>query len=49
MSKRTKRTSKASRTSLRNPPGWNNVVGLRPSQGRVPFGPRPEVFVQLRR
>lgn len=25
--------------SLRNPPGWNNVVGLRPSFGRVPgFG-----------
>ena len=32
--------------SLRNPPGWNNVVGLRPSQGRVPYGPTPEVFVQ---
>lgn len=22
--------------SLRNPPGWNNVLGLRPSYGRVP-------------
>ncbi|MBL6082361.1 amidase [Belnapia sp. T18] len=32
--------------SLRNPPGWNNVVGLRPSRGRVPNGPTPEVFVQ---
>lgn len=31
--------------SLRNPPGWNNVVGLRPSRGRVPHGPTPEVFV----
>jgi amidase len=32
--------------SLRNPPGWNNVVGLRPSRGRVPFGPTPELFMQ---
>lgn len=32
--------------SLRNPPGWNNVVGLRPSRGCVPYGPTPEVFVQ---
>jgi len=24
--------------SLRNPPGWNNVYGLRPSAGRVPAG-----------
>lgn len=24
--------------SLRNPPGWNNVLGLRPSPGRVPEG-----------
>ncbi|MFT4231014.1 MAG: amidase [Microbacterium sp.] len=33
--------------SLRNPPGWNNVYGLRPSFGRVPStGPRPyETFV----
>lgn len=32
--------------SLRNPAGWNNVFGLRPSLGRVPFGPAPEVFYQ---
>jgi amidase len=32
--------------SLRNPPGWNNVVGLRPSRGPVPFGPTPELFMQ---
>lgn len=32
--------------SLRNPAGWNNVFGFRPSYGRVPFGPAPEVFVQ---
>ena len=31
--------------SLRNPPGWNNVFGLRPSFGRVP-GNNAEVFVQ---
>jgi amidase len=31
--------------SLRNPAGWNHVFGLRPSQGRVPAVPRPEVFV----
>ncbi|MGE0501277.1 MAG: amidase [Rhizobiaceae bacterium] len=31
--------------SLRNPAGWNNVFGLRPSQGRVPGGPDKEVFV----
>ncbi|MFL1905789.1 amidase [Streptomyces tauricus] len=30
--------------SLRNPPGWNNVLGLRPSYGRVPsFG--GDVFI----
>lgn len=29
--------------SLRNPPGWNNVFGLRPSFGRVPGG--GEVFI----
>ncbi|WP_433232944.1 amidase [Actinomadura nitritigenes] len=29
--------------SLRNPPGWNNVFGLRPSFGRVPSS--GEVFV----
>jgi len=32
--------------SLRNPAAFNNVFGLRPSQGRVPHGPMPEVFVQ---
>ncbi len=31
--------------SLRNPAGWNHVFGLRPSQGRVPYGPVPEVYV----
>ena len=31
--------------SLRNPAGWNNVFGFRPSLGRVPFGPNPEVFI----
>jgi amidase len=31
--------------SLRNPAGWNHVFGLRPSQGRVPGWPRPEVWV----
>ncbi len=30
--------------SLRNPTGWNNVLGLRPSLGRVP-GDGDEVFV----
>jgi amidase len=32
--------------SLRNPAGWNNVFGFRPSAGRVPFGPTADVFVQ---
>ncbi|MDH5539456.1 MAG: amidase [Rhizobacter sp.] len=31
--------------SLRNPAGWNNVFGLRPSQGRVPYWPAPDVWV----
>ncbi|WP_432514902.1 amidase [Kineococcus sp. SYSU DK001] len=31
--------------SLRNPPGWNNVLGLRPSFGRVP-GANADAFVQ---
>jgi amidase len=31
--------------SLRNPAGWNNVFGLRPSQGLVPFGVDGEQFV----
>lgn len=32
--------------SLRNPAAYNNVFGFRPSLGRVPFGPTPEVFYQ---
>src|SRR5262245_51899789 len=32
--------------SLRNPAGWNNVFGFRPTAGRVPFGPTPEIFMQ---
>ncbi|MDF1733706.1 MAG: amidase [Minwuia sp.] len=31
--------------SLRNPAAFNNVLGLRPTFGRVPYGPKPEVFV----
>lgn len=31
--------------SLRNPAGWNHVFGLRPSQGRVPMLPGPDVFL----
>jgi amidase len=31
--------------SLRNPAGWNNVYGLRPSQGRVPMWPAVDSFV----
>jgi len=31
--------------SLRNPPGWNNVLGMRPSFGRVP-GLNTDVFLQ---
>lgn len=31
--------------SLRNPAGWNHIFGLRPSQGRVPAWPKPELFV----
>ena len=31
--------------SLRNPAGWNHIFGLRPSQGRVPYGPGPDVWV----
>lgn len=30
--------------SLRNPSAWNNVYGLRPSQGRVPSGNGQEVY-----
>ncbi|KAF0864700.1 amidase [Pseudomonas sp. LD120] len=32
--------------SLRNPAAFNNVFGMRPSLGRGPFGPTPELFVQ---
>ncbi|MBC7481454.1 MAG: amidase [Rhizobacter sp.] len=31
--------------SLRNPAGWNNVFGMRPSQGRVPLWPVADVWV----
>ncbi|MFT4012202.1 MAG: amidase [Paracoccus sp. (in: a-proteobacteria)] len=31
--------------SLRNPAGWNNVYGFRPTQGLVPSGPAPERFL----
>jgi amidase len=32
--------------SLRNPAGFNNVFGMRPSFGRVPGVPAPDVFLQ---
>ncbi|MGO4329806.1 amidase [Cupriavidus sp. 2TAF22] len=31
--------------SLRNPAGFCNVYGMRPSAGRVPYGPGPELFL----
>lgn len=31
--------------SLRNPAGWNNLFGMRPSQGRVPMWPAQDVWV----
>jgi amidase len=31
--------------SLRNPAGWNNVFGMRPSQGRVPAWPAQDIWV----
>ncbi len=31
--------------SLRNPAGWNNVYGMRPSQGRVPMWPAQDVYI----
>jgi amidase len=31
--------------SLRNPAGWNNIIGMRPSQGRVPMWPATEVWL----
>lgn len=32
--------------SLRNPAGWNNIYGMRPSFGRVPSGPLGDQFFQ---
>jgi len=32
--------------SLRNPAAWNNVFGFRPSFGRIPSGPKNEIFYQ---
>lgn len=31
--------------SLRNPAGWNNVFGMRPSQGRVPMWPAQDAWM----
>lgn len=31
--------------SLRNPAGWNHVWGMRPTQGRIPGGPNPDVWI----
>ena len=31
--------------SLRNPAGWNHVFGMRPSQGRVPRAPSPDIYM----
>lgn len=31
--------------SLRNPAAWNHVWGLRPTQGRVPAWPKPDVWL----
>ena len=31
--------------SLRNPAAWNHVYGMRPSQGRIPFWPTGDVWV----
>jgi amidase len=31
--------------SLRNPAGWQNIFGMRPSQGRVPFWPTADTWV----
>ena len=31
--------------SLRNPAAWNNIVGMRPSQGRVPMWPVADTWV----
>jgi amidase len=31
--------------SLRNPAGWNNIFGFRPSQGRVPSWPTKDIWI----
>ena len=31
--------------SLRNPAAWNNIFGLRPSQGRVPMWPAQDIWI----
>ena len=31
--------------SLRNPAGWNNIFGMRPSHGRVPMYPAADVYL----
>ena len=31
--------------SLRNPAGWNNVFGFRPTAGVVPYGPATELYL----
>ena len=31
--------------SLRNPAAWNNIVGMRPSQGRIPMWPVADIWV----
>ena len=31
--------------SLRNPAGWNHIFGFRPSQGRVPAWPKPDLWL----
>jgi amidase len=33
--------------SLRNPAGWNHVYGMRPTQGRIPQGANPDVWIDL--
>jgi amidase len=33
--------------SLRNPAGWNHVYGMRPTQGRVPQGSNPDIYIDL--
>lgn len=33
--------------SLRNPAGWNNVYGMRPSWGRVPSEPKGDAYLHM--